>query len=178
MFPEFLTDRARVEGMSQDDRIARAIALLREHEPPEGYYLAFSGGKDSCVIKKLAQMAGVKFDAWYNNTTIDPPELVRFIKREHADVQWNTARDSSGKSRGNMLYRIETAPKVPPTRRGRWCCAEYKEGGGKGRVKVMGVRAEESPGRAGRWKEVARDLNQDVVIWAIRKTVWKVTDER
>ena len=29
--------------------IQHSIALLREHEPPEGYYLAFSGGKDSIV---------------------------------------------------------------------------------------------------------------------------------
>ena len=28
----------------------QAIARFREHEPPEGYYLAFSGGKDSIVI--------------------------------------------------------------------------------------------------------------------------------
>lgn len=29
----------------------------------EGLYLCFSGGKDSCVIKALADMAGVKYDA-------------------------------------------------------------------------------------------------------------------
>jgi 3'-phosphoadenosine 5'-phosphosulfate sulfotransferase (PAPS reductase)/FAD synthetase len=32
----------------------QAIARLRKHEPEDGYYLAFSGGKDSMVIYDLA----------------------------------------------------------------------------------------------------------------------------
>ena len=47
-------------------RIERAVKLLRDNVPPEGYYLAFSGGKDSCVIKKLADLSGVKYDAHYS----------------------------------------------------------------------------------------------------------------
>jgi phosphoadenosine phosphosulfate reductase len=39
------------------DKVAKAIELIKHYEPPEGYYLAFSGGKDSCVIKELAKMA-------------------------------------------------------------------------------------------------------------------------
>ena len=55
------------------DMVAIAIERLREHEPPEGYYGAFSGGKDSCVIKELAKMAGVRVDWHYSLTTVDPP---------------------------------------------------------------------------------------------------------
>lgn len=62
------------------DKVQTAIDRLRAFEPEEGYYLAFSGGKDSVVIKAIADMAGVKYDAHYNATTVDPPELVRFIK--------------------------------------------------------------------------------------------------
>ena len=40
------------------DKVADAIKLLREHEPPEGYYLCFSGGKDSVVIHSLVQRGG------------------------------------------------------------------------------------------------------------------------
>jgi len=54
----------------------KAIQHYSEFAGEQGYYLAFSGGKDSIVIKKLALESGVKFDSWYNNTTIDPPELV------------------------------------------------------------------------------------------------------
>lgn len=40
-----------------------AIDRIRAFEPPDGYYLAFSGGKDSQCIYHLAKMADVSFDA-------------------------------------------------------------------------------------------------------------------
>ena len=67
------------------NRVEVAVMRLQEFEPPEGYYLAFSGGKDSIVIYDLAVRAGVKFDAHYSLTTVDPPELVHFIKAEFPD---------------------------------------------------------------------------------------------
>ena len=36
------------------DKVQIAIERLRAFEPPEGYYLAFSGGKDSQCIYHLA----------------------------------------------------------------------------------------------------------------------------
>ena len=161
----FSTPQDEVSELDLDGRIDRAVKLLQDHEPEGGYYVAFSGGKDSCAILWLVKRSGVKFDAWYNNTTIDPPELVKFIKRNHPEVQWNQPRH------GNMMKRVATAPKVPPTRSGRWCCSEYKEQGGRNRTKVMGVRAAESPGRRARWAEVAEDMHRNkticpVVYWA------------
>jgi phosphoadenosine phosphosulfate reductase len=145
-----------VDLMTHQERIDRALILLRENEPDDGYYLAFSGGKDSVVIKRLAEMAGVRFDAWYNNTTIDPPELVKFIKVHHADVRWNQPKN------GSMMARVATCKKVPPTRAGRWCCEEYKEQGGNGRTIIIGVRGSESAGRLRRWSEVSLDANKNI----------------
>ena len=45
------------------DKVEVAIERFQTFEPPEGYFLAFSGGKDSSVIKALADMSGVKYDA-------------------------------------------------------------------------------------------------------------------
>lgn len=45
------------------DKVQIAIDRLRSFEPEEGYFLAFSGGKDSQCVYHLAKMAGVKFDA-------------------------------------------------------------------------------------------------------------------
>lgn len=75
------------------DKVKRAIQLfqmfedaaVRYHE--DGYYLAFSGGKDSVVLYVLAKMAHVKFQAHYHLTTVDPPELVRFIREAFPDVK-------------------------------------------------------------------------------------------
>ena len=75
--------------LSNSDIVQTAINRIREHEPEEGYYLAFSGGKDSICCYHLAKMAGVKFTAYYNMTTIDPPQVTRFIRENYPDVEWN-----------------------------------------------------------------------------------------
>jgi phosphoadenosine phosphosulfate reductase len=164
-------DRQRVNDLPLSERVDRATALLRDNEPDGGYYLAFSGGKDSVVIKHLALLAGVQFEPWYNNTTIDPPELVRFIKRHHADVKW------SQPEHGNMFYRIATNPAAPPTRQWRWCCSEYKEGNGNGRVKVFGVRAAESATRKHFWREISVDVHGDTcicpVVYWLDAQIWE-----
>lgn len=126
----------------------RAIDILRDNEPEEGYYLGFSGGKDSCVIKHLAEKSGVKYTAYYHNVTIDPPELVKFIKKHHPDAIWKNPAM-------NMMHRVATRKGTPPTRRGRWCCEEYKEMvSADNYVLIIGVRAMESKARSERWEEV------------------------
>jgi len=124
-----------------EDKIETAIKRLKLYEPKEGYYLAFSGGKDSVTIKKLAELAGVKFDAHYNVTTIDPPELVKFIRQYHPDVIFE-------KPKKPMLELVKKYGL--PLRKHRWCCALYKERGGKGRRVITGVRWEESARRSQR----------------------------
>jgi len=123
------------------DPVQDSIDLLQELEPPEGYYLAFSGGKDSVVIKALADMAGVKYDAHYNLTTIDPPELVYFIRDHHNDVIIEKPEMPLLK----MLIK-----KGFPQRQRRWCCVKYKERGGTGRYVMTGIRHAESSGRKNR----------------------------
>ena len=134
------------------DKVDKAILRLQTYEPPEGYYLCFSGGKDSVVIKALADMAGVKYDAHYNISSVDPPELVRFIKDQHPDVIMEHPRDKDG----NVITMWNLIPKksMPPTRVVRYCCAYLKENGGKGRLKVTGVRWAESTRRRKSHSEV------------------------
>ena len=120
-------------GISLEDT---AIALLRKHEPQEGYYLAFSGGKDSMVVYALAKKAGVKFDAHFSMTTVDPNEVRTFIKDNYPDVIWERPKKS--------MYKLIEDHGMLPTRIIRYCCAELKEIGGKGRVVITGVRKAES----------------------------------
>ena len=123
------------------DKVQVAIERLRMFEPPEGYYLAFSGGKDSQAIYRLAELAGVKFAAHYNDTTVDPPELRRFIRAQYPTVLWD-------KPKRSMFQLIEHYHAVPDRYR-RFCCQSLKEVHSVGIV-VMGVRWEESARRAKR----------------------------
>ncbi len=133
------------------DKVQVAIERLQTFEPPEGYYLAFSGGKDSVVIKALADMAGVKYDAHYNLTSVDPPELVQFIKT-FDDVQIEIPKDKEGKR--ITMWNLIPKKKMPPTQLIRYCCKELKEYGGKGRMTITGVRWAESSNRKNNQGEI------------------------
>ena len=124
------------------DKVQIAIDRLKfaaEIAGDEGLYLAFSGGKDSQCIYHLAKESGVKFDAHYNITGIDPPEVVKFIEEKYPDVK----REMYEKS----MYRLIIENGMPPTRLIRYCCRILKERGGVDRICVTGVRWEESPRR-------------------------------
>lgn len=126
-------------------KIDKSIERLKAFEPPEGYYLAFSGGKDSVVCKALCDMAGVKYDAVYRVTSVDPPELVRFIKDQHPDVRREVPRDKDGKP--ITMWSLIPKKKMLPTRLVRYCCQQLKESGGDGRITITGVRWAESTNR-------------------------------
>ena len=124
-----------------EDKVEIALEMLRTFEPKEGYYVAYSGGKDSTVILDLVRKSGVKYDAHYNRTTVDPPELVRFV-RSQPDV----IEDHPEMSMWDLIVQ----KRMPPTRIARFCCESLKESKGRGRIMVTGVRGEESSRRAKR----------------------------
>ena len=127
------------------DKVQTAIKRLQAFEPPEGYYVAFSGGKDSQCVYHLCQMAGVKFDAHYAITSVDPPELVRFIRENYPDVEFTRQYYPDGKP--ITMWSLIAEHTIPPTRKARYCCASLKEPGGGGRIVVTGVRWAESANR-------------------------------
>jgi phosphoadenosine phosphosulfate reductase len=124
------------------DHVSVAIARLVDNCPPDGYYLAFSGGKDSTVVHELARIAGVRFDAHHSLTSVEPPELVMHVRRHYPDVEVH--RPSA------TMWSMIESHRYPPTRRIRYCCEMLKEREGRGRVVLTGVRWEESPRRAKR----------------------------
>lgn len=118
----------------------RAIQYLKSFEPEsEPYYLCYSGGKDSDAIRILASLAQVKHDIVNNHTTVDAPETVRYI-RTIPNVQIEYPKET--------MWQMIVRKGLPPTRLMRYCCTGLKEHGGKGRVKITGVRKEESVRRA------------------------------
>lgn len=136
-----------------ESKIQASIERLKAFEPADGYLLAFSGGKDSVVLKALADMAGVKYTAEYRVTGIDPPELVRFIKKYHPDVVWDIPRYPDDPKYPNpggrvTMWNLIRLKKIPPTRLARYCCQWLKETSGEGKRVLTGVRWAESAARA------------------------------
>lgn len=135
-----MIDQLNMYGMT---KLEVSIERIKQIEPRGGsWYLAFSGGKDSCVVKALCDMAGVKYDAHYRITSVDPPELVRFIKEKHPDVSMDFPRYKDGKV--ITMWNLIPTKTMPPTRIVRYCCQYLKENGGEGRDKITGVRWDES----------------------------------
>lgn len=117
-----------------------AIKLLQHYEPEEGYWVAFSGGKDSIVILDLVRRSGVKHETHFSMTTVDPPEVYQFIKEYYPNVIWDRPKRS--------MFKLIEEKMMLPTRQIRFCCHYLKELGGSHRIIVVGVRAAESPKRA------------------------------
>lgn len=128
------------------EKIAASLILLQQGEPlalsmnpSQGYWLGFSGGKDSVVLLSLAKLSGVKFHAEYHVVGNDAPSTVYFIRENFPEVNfWHPWEKFIPLVRKKGL----------PTMQRRFCCERTKEAGGKGEVVLTGVRAEESRKRA------------------------------
>ncbi|MFA6734675.1 MAG: phosphoadenosine phosphosulfate reductase family protein [Sphaerochaetaceae bacterium] len=113
-------------------------------------YVCFSGGKDSVAVYGICNLAAKELgvpilgmcDFEYNLTTVDPPELIWFIREHFPFVHFNYPKTT--------MWQLIEKKGLPPTRLMRYCCSELKEHGGKGRFVLTGVRREESLKRSNR----------------------------
>lgn len=124
------------------DKVEIAIKRLKLHEPKEGYYVAFSGGKDSVVLLDIIKKSGVKYKAYHSITNIEPPELMQFIKEYYPEVIQVSPKET--------FWQLVIKEGVPPTRLMRYCCKLMKENHGAGEFKVIGIRHAESVARSKR----------------------------
>ena len=121
------------------EKEARAIDLLRKLSSEDPLYIAYSGGKDSDVIRILAEKSGANYELHHNLTTVDAPETVYYVKKYVKDEFIHRPKRS--------MWQLIVDQGMPPTRIARYCCAELKEGGGVGQRTVTGVRWSESAKR-------------------------------
>ena len=129
-------------------KINYSISLIQKAEKTairyrqDGFFVAFSGGKDSQVLLKLTELAGVKFTAQYNLTTLDPPENVKFIKQYYPSVEIVRPEKT--------FLQICRHHKMLPTQWTRFCCKELKESTNEHAVTLTGIRHAESARRSKR----------------------------
>lgn len=116
--------------------VIKKAAELAKTYSGQPLYLGFSGGKDSLALYHLAERAGVEFEAWYNPTTLDPAENIRYIRQNFPNVRFSRPRLS--------FFDLVREKGMLPTQMVRYCCAEFKERQGLGRVCAVGVRKAES----------------------------------
>lgn len=126
----------------------KAIKFIRNAEQlalrmdSRGFHVAFSGGKDSQVLLALVEMSGVKYHAEMQVTTVDSPNLMKFIRSNYPQVHLNLPKIN--------MRKLILKKKMLPTRQARFCCAYLKEQAGAGTCTCTGVRRYESVQRAKR----------------------------
>ena len=134
-------------GDKLGDLEAQAFEFLSTHYPSEqGYWeVAFSGGKDSCVLYRVAQKwskkTGFPIHATYIDTTIDAPEVRAFIRLNYPEVT---------KIIVSPGFFARTKTRGIPLRNKRWCCDALKKEPRPQVNTLTGVRAEESYQRRAR----------------------------
>lgn len=153
-----------------DVREVMAIEVLRQHEPDDGYWLAFSGGRCSQTIYRLAEKADVRFEAHMNRTGVDPIEVLDFIRAHYPDVIFDHPE--------RHMFSLIVHKRFPPRGwKGYYCCANLKEHGGKGRVVITGVRRAESSARTNRpmiepcGRGGSRALINPIVYWSDKDVI-------
>lgn len=123
-------------------KVTRALRLI-EAAGRDGHEVevAYSGGKDSDIVLRLTQMAGVKYRAIYHSSTIDPPGTIAYAQSRGAEIV-----------RPEKSFRRLVEENGMPNRFQRHCCRLLKESPTLDRI-LTGVRRDESTVRAARYQE-------------------------
>lgn len=146
--------------------LQNGVELAKLYDPVDGYWLGFSGGKDSQALYHVAKMAGVPFKAHMSLTSVDPPAVIRFVKTHYPDIDLIKPKES--------IYNAALRKQILPTALARWCCDLYKEHAGAGKVTLTGIRKAESTRRSKRNEvEVSRKkfsgTQEEFVEWQTEK---------
>jgi len=169
------------------DKVQEALDRLNEYyneTKGKGYYVAFSGGKDSVVLLDIVKRSKLPYKAYFNNTTVEAPEMYSFIRKYHPEVIWNRPKNNE-----SMFKLIKK--KGMPTRIRRFCCAFLKHNHGKNNVVVQGIRSAESFARTHReiFEEAMTNTKKDydngtemyylcpIIDWTVGD-VWEYIKER
>lgn len=129
-----------------EDKVTMAIKQIKAFASMCNPVIAYSGGKDSVLLAHLVRKAGVTLQMVYNNTTIDPPQTLSFVKQHNAIVH-----------QPNYTFLELVEKKGFPTMFRRFCCKELKERYIADNI-LIGVRQDESVKRKKRYCAFEDDM--------------------
>lgn len=134
--------KSRIEELTNEAiRFIQNAEKLALSMDERGFHVAFSGGKDSQVLFALMEMSGCKHHAEMQITTVDSPNIIRFVKEHYPQVHFNLPKKN--------MHQLILSKGMLPTRMARFCCAALKEKAG-GCCTAIGIRKAESTPRAKR----------------------------
>lgn len=158
----------------------QSIEVLRTYAPKDGreILVAYSGGKDSCVLLDVVKRSGVPFHAVYRYCVLDPKELRAFIRLQMKDPANRLSIAWPEKS----LVQIARERGVMPIRNRRWCCEVIKEKRNNDPLVVTGIRWAESARRRRRRQMESCDrvggfMLHPIIAWR-NEDVWSYIHER
>lgn len=135
--------------------IKHSLEFIIAHLKNKGkIFVGFSGGKDSIVTADLMKRSGLPFQLYYSVTGIDPPEVVKFIRRNYPECKF---------LRPKFTFWHHLTRKNPPANFHKWCCRELKRTPSdriKLRHRVFGIRAEEGSKRS-KYKQITHIYTKD-----------------
>ena len=123
-------------------KISKSIELIQKAEKIAlnyndfGFHVAFSGGKDSQVIYELCNMAEVRFKGFFYKTSVDPVELLSFIRSNYPLVEWIMPKQT--------MFQLIQKKGMLPLRQARYCCEFLKEKNGLNSAVLTGITRSES----------------------------------
>lgn len=139
-----------------------AVRFLKDNLAGKGeIFVAFSGGKDSICCAELMRMSGLPYRLFYSFTGIEPPEVVRFIRKHYSECVFLKQK---------RTFWQYLAVMCPPSNNIRWCCHLFKKEISWSlphKHRVMGIRTEESWKRADYNRIDPHRKRQDIAYYPI-----------
>ncbi|MEG1256638.1 MAG: phosphoadenosine phosphosulfate reductase family protein [Clostridium sp.] len=159
---ELLIENTLLGEINKEEKAIQRIVEFQNKQADKRNIIAFSGGKDSIVLKHLIQRAGIECEFIYSQTSVDPPELIYYIREHHKDVKFQSYGKFKDTQQTITMWNLIPRKLMPPSRMVRYCCDFMKERTGEeGDTVFLGVR----------WAEGSKRSKQSMVGFWKGKTV-------
>lgn len=161
-------------GLLGFEKVALAIARIKNYCSGKRVLVAFSGGKDSQCCYHLCREAGIDFHAEFTVCRFEPPEQINFVRDNYPDATF--------RRNYKMTLVDEIAYRGLPSRWARWCCNNKHVKTEGYDITVLGVRAAESAKRRDSWRMFGQKPDRTfylapIIDWT-EEDVWNYLNSR